>query len=197
MTADERRDLEAAIGQRLDERDLNAAANLAIRGYGPEILGYMAAILRDDDAAAESFSRFAEDLWKGVAGFQRKASFRTWAYRVAWNAAQDTAADSFRRRARRLATDEQLQLVQSVHGSSMEFLASAAKTRLEALRANLDPAEQTLLILRINRGLSWNDVAHVLATPEQPLDAVAVRKRFARVKDKLRKMARSDGRQTG
>jgi RNA polymerase sigma-70 factor (ECF subfamily) len=191
MTGVERKALEAAIGERLDAGDSTAAATLAIRGYGPEILGYLAAILRDEDAAAESFSRFAEDLWKGLAGFRRQSSFRTWAYRVAWSAAQDTAGDVFLRRARRLATGEMLKLVKSVRSNSAEFLEGAAQARLEAMRANLGPDEQTLLILRLNRGLSWKDVAHVLSSPREPLDAVAVRKRYSRVKDKLRRMAQS------
>ena len=82
-----RAELEAVVGRHLDSGELAAAATAAIRGYGPEILGYLAAVLRDDDAAAEAFSRFAEDLWKGLPGFRRKSSMRTWAYRVAWNAA--------------------------------------------------------------------------------------------------------------
>src|SRR3954464_4588690 len=104
MGGNSRAELEAAIGRSLESGQLSQAATGVIRGYGPEILGYLAAVLRDDDAAAEAFSRFAEDLWKGLPGFRRKSSIRTWAYRVAWNAAQDTIADAFRKRARRLDT---------------------------------------------------------------------------------------------
>ena len=186
-----RAELEAAVGRHLESGELAAAATAAIRGYGPEILGYLAAVLRDDDAAADAFSRFAEDLWKGLPGFRRKSSMRTWAYRVAWNAAQDTIADAFRRRGRRLTTGEMSRLAASVRSTSAEFLADAAKARLQAMRANLKPEEQTLLILRVNRGLSWNEVGEVLST-----DSAAVRKRYERLKDKLRKMAR-DERQAG
>jgi RNA polymerase sigma-70 factor (ECF subfamily) len=187
-----RAELEEAVGRHLDKGELSEAATAAIRGYGPEILGYLAAILRDDDAAAESFSRFAEDLWKGLPGFKRKASMRTWAYRVAWNAAQDTIADAFRRRGRRLDTSEMSQLAVSVRSSSAEFLADAAKARLQALRANLQPDEQTLLVLRLNRGLAWSEVAEVLSTAEEQLDPAAVRKRYERLKEKLRKLARGE-----
>src|SRR5882672_10650790 len=130
-----RAELEAAIGQCLERGELGAAATAVMRGYGPEILGYLAAVLRDDDAAAEAFSRFAEDLWKGLPGFRRHSSMRTWAYRVSWNAAQDTLTEAFRRKGRRLTTTEMSRLAVSVRSSSAEFLADAAKARLQAMRA--------------------------------------------------------------
>jgi RNA polymerase sigma-70 factor (ECF subfamily) len=43
--------------------------------------------LRDRDDADDAFGRFAEDLWKGIAGFRGQSSFKAWAYRVAWHAA--------------------------------------------------------------------------------------------------------------
>src|SRR4051812_17704229 len=109
MGGNSRAELEAAIGRSLESGQLSQAATAVMRGYGPEILGYLAAVLRDDDAAAEAFSRFSEDLWKGLPGFRRQSTMRTWAYRVAWNAAQDTATESFRRRGRRLNTTEMSQ----------------------------------------------------------------------------------------
>ena len=107
------------------------------------------------------------------------------------DAAQDTLAEAFRRKGRRLTTTEMSRLAASVRSSSAEFLASAAQARLQAMRASLQPEEQTLLILRINRGLSWNEVGEVLA-----IDPAAVRKRFERLKDKLRKLAHLE-KQTG
>lgn len=61
------------------------------------------------------------------------------------------------------------------------------------MRARLDPDEQTLLILRVDRNLSWKDVAAVMSEPGHELDAAAVRKRFARLKAKLHRMARREG----
>jgi RNA polymerase sigma-70 factor (ECF subfamily) len=61
------------------------------------------------------------------------------------------------------------------------------------LRNQLTPAEQSLLVLRVDRALSWSEVATVMSTPEERLDAQAAAKRFQRVKTKLRKLAEDAG----
>ena len=61
------------------------------------------------------------------------------------------------------------------------------------LAGRSEAAEQTLLILRVDRELSWKDVAAVLSEPGEPLDDAAVRKRFQRLKTKLHRMAKREG----
>jgi RNA polymerase sigma-70 factor (ECF subfamily) len=185
--------LEAQLASLLDQGRLSDAAAASIRGYGPQILGYLASILRDDGLADEAFSRFAEDLWKGIAGFRRESSFRTWAYRVAWSAARDIQTEAFRRRGRRLETAEISQIVAEVRTSSAAWLKEDARDKLDRLRKSLSPEDQTLLILRINRELSWKEVAQVLSTAEAPIDEATLRKRFERVKTRLRKLAEEQG----
>ena len=70
-----------------DDGDLRAVATLALERYGPEILGVLAVQLRSTSDAADVFSLFAEDLWRGLPGFQWRCSLRAWAHRVARNAA--------------------------------------------------------------------------------------------------------------
>jgi RNA polymerase sigma-70 factor, ECF subfamily len=185
--------LEEQLAAALDAGRLSDAATAAIRGYGPQILGYLGGVLRDDGLADEAFSRFAEDLWKGIAGFRRESSFRTWAYRVAWSAARDIQTEAFRRRGRRLETEEVSKIVEEVRSSSAAFLKQDARDRLDKLRKSLSAEDQTLLILRVNRELSWKDVALVLSTPEVPVDEPALRKRFERIKTRLRKLAEAEG----
>jgi ribonuclease BN (tRNA processing enzyme) len=55
--------IEAAVRGALDAGDLRLAATHAIRGYGPQILGYLARVLQGEDAAQEVFSAFCEELW--------------------------------------------------------------------------------------------------------------------------------------
>ena len=193
MSKSDQEALEASLQGLLDAGRFSEAATAAIRGYGPQILGYLGSVLRDDGLADEAFSRFAEDLWKGIAGFRRESSFRTWAYRVAWNAARDLQTEAFRRRGRRLETAEISKVVQEVRSSSAAFLKEDARDKLEKLRRTLSPEDQTLLILRVNRELSWKEVAQVLSTAEVPVDEPALRKRFERVKTRLRKLAEEQG----
>jgi DNA-directed RNA polymerase specialized sigma24 family protein len=64
---------------------------------------------------------------------------------------------------------------------------------LEALRATLTPEEQSLLTLRVDRELSWREVAEVMAEEGRPADEPALRKRFGRLKEKLAGAARERG----
>jgi len=48
--------------------------------------------------------------------------------------------------------------------------------------------------LRVDKGLSWQEIAEVLAeTEDDPPDPVALRKRFERLKERLMKMAEKEG----
>ena len=180
--------LEARIAAALDATDWDAAATTAIAGYGPEILGYLIAVTRDRADAQEIFSSFAEDLWKGLPGFRRQSSFRTWAYKLAWHAATRFAEDPYRKRGRALATGEASRLAEAVRSATAPHLQTAVKDKLARLRASLAPDEQTLLVLRIDRRLSWQEVCDVMAAEE-----AALRKRFERLKEKLRRLARAEG----
>jgi RNA polymerase sigma-70 factor (ECF subfamily) len=61
------------------------------------------------------------------------------------------------------------------------------KQGVAKLRERLDPDDQTLLILRVDRDLSWREVADVMGLGEP-----ALRKRFERIKTRLREMAREE-----
>ena len=72
---------------------------------------------------------------------------------------------------------------------------------MASLREKLTPEEQTLLILRVDRQMSWRDIATVMHDEEagEPdeaelkRNAAALRKRFERVKNNLRELAREQG----
>ncbi len=187
MTSEERiRDL-AAKG------DLQAAATEALRWLGPEVLGYLTAMVKSEADAAEVFSQFAEDLWRGLAGFRWESSLRTWAYRIAYHAAARFARDPYRQRGQRFETTMASRIADDVRRSSV-LRHDLREQQLAALREALEADERTLLILRVDRKLSWREVAEVLAEQGQaPADEVALRQRFHRIRDKLGKMARQAG----
>lgn len=193
MDAEEQALLEERIGHHLDRGELREAATSAIKGYGPQILGYLVAVLRDEESGWEAFSQFSEDLWKGIGAFRRESSFRTWAYKLAWHASRRLTRDAFRRRGRRLETEEISQIAQQVRTATAVHLKTAAKDRVARLRETLEPDEQTLLILRVDRNLSWAEVADVMSEPGSPVDVSALRKRFERVKKKLKEKAAEEG----
>jgi RNA polymerase sigma-70 factor (ECF subfamily) len=167
------------------------ALKLALQSYGPGVLGYLESVLGDPDDARDVFQTFAEDLWDWLPGY-RGGSLRAAAYRIARHAAARFRREAWRRRRERMRTTMASRIAASIQ-SPESRLASRPKDRLERLRAALDPDERTLLILRLDRELSWTEVAEVLSDEGDAVDSAAVRKRFERVKEKLAKLARAQG----
>jgi len=184
--------LEGRIRDAIDRDDLRAATTEAVRGYGPQIAGYLRAVLRCDDAAGEAFSLFCEFVWKGIAKFRQEASFLTWSYQLAWAAVRRLSEDPYRRRRRRLTTGEMEGLAAEVYSTSLER-REQVRDRVAELRTQLTPAEQTLLVLRIDRKLSWKEIGLVLDEGDGAAAVSALRKRFERLKGKVRELAAREG----
>jgi RNA polymerase sigma-70 factor (ECF subfamily) len=187
-------EVEARCLEALDRGDQAGAATLVVREYGPQLLGYLCSILRSEADAGEVFSMFSEDLWRGLPGFRRECPLRVWCYRLAWHAAARFLRDPYRGRGQRLETTELSRLVAEVRSSVFLGRDQARQATLERLREGLSADERTLLVLRVDRGLSWGEVALVLADEGgQPVEEAALRKRFERLKEKLAGRARQEG----
>jgi RNA polymerase sigma-70 factor (ECF subfamily) len=186
-------ELEHRILAHLDAGDLPGAATEALRGYGPQVLGYLTAVLRDEDEARDVFSQFAEDLWRGLAGFRRESAVRTWAFRLAWHAASRHARDPYRKHHRPIFTTEASRIAEAVRSTMSTYAPGGRADKLMKLREALDPEEQTLLILRVDKAMAWEDVAEVMRADGEPASSAALRKRFERLKEKLGRLAREQG----
>jgi RNA polymerase sigma-70 factor (ECF subfamily) len=187
-------EVEARCLEALDRGDHAGAATVVVREYGSQLLGYLCSVLRSEADASEVFSMFSEDLWRGLAGFRRECPLRVWCYRLAWHAAARFLRDPYRGRGRRLETNELSRLVEEVRSSVFLGRDQARQATLDRLRAGLTPDERTLLVLRLDRGLAWAEVALVLSEEHgAPVDEPALRKRFERLKDKLAQRAREEG----
>src|SRR5262249_25821441 len=108
----------------------------------------------DEAMAQDAFSDFCERLWKSISRFRGDASFRTWAYRLAWSAAAECLADPARRRQRRLDTPLLHAVAEEGRTSTAEHLRTPARDRFEEIRQSLSPEDRSLLILKIEGGLS-------------------------------------------
>jgi RNA polymerase sigma-70 factor (ECF subfamily) len=183
--------VEELVQASLRERDLRGAATKAIQGFGPSIVRYLRTTLRDPEDVSDAFSDWAESLWAGIGSFEGRSSFRTWAFRLAFTSMLSMLDRAHRRRERRFATGEASILAAEVRTTALSL--ERRRLRLDELRAELAPEEQTLLFLRVGQGLPWQEVAAVLTTEAAPVDPAAARKRFERLKEKLRKLARDRG----
>ena len=94
-----------------------------------------------------------------------------------------------------------MRLAAEVRTTTAVHMRTEVKSRVAELRDSLAPEDRELLMLRVDRNLSWMDLATVLrGEDDAPLDgegqkreAARLRKRFQIVKDRLREMARKQG----
>jgi RNA polymerase sigma-70 factor (ECF subfamily) len=176
----------------LDRQDPRGAASAALHALGPQVLGYLEALLRDPDDARDVFQLFAEELWRALPGWRGEGSLRAFSYRIAWRAHARFRRDAWQKRREHLRTTMASRIAASI-ASNESRLPGGRKDRLARLRESLTPDEQTLLVLRLDRDLSWDEVAAVLSEDGEPLGALTLRKRFERLRDKLARMAREQG----
>jgi hypothetical protein len=54
-----------------------------------------------------------------------------------------------------------------VRAETLSYLRTVRKNRIAELRASLPPEDQELLLLRVDRQLSWNDLALVMCDEEE------------------------------
>jgi RNA polymerase sigma-70 factor (ECF subfamily) len=185
--------LEQTIAGHIAASDFSAAATVAIESMGPQILGYLGATLRNDDAAHDVFGYFCEQLWRSIESFRAESSFKTWTYKLVMRSVSRYRRDGFRRLGRQLGSGEASALAEQVRSRTAPYLQTAIKDKISKLREALEPDEQTLLFLRVDQGLSWNDVAAVMSEDGEPVEVAALRKRFERAKTRLRKLAEEHG----
>lgn len=164
---------------------------MVLRELGPQVVRYLRSVLRHEDDAAEAFSSFAEDLWRGLPAFRWEAPLRSWVFRVAWHAALAVRNDAFRRHGRRLETGEASALAAEIHTTAARV--ELQRRALGALRDALSPEEQSLLALRVDQQLPWEEVAVVLTGEADARSVAALRKRFERLKERIARLARERG----
>ena len=183
-------DLEARVRELVAAGDADGAATAAIEALGGRMLGYLRVLHGNDDDAEDVFQHWAEDVWRGIGTFRGESSLRSWAYRLAWHASARFRRERWRRRRTRLRTSAASRLAASVARSSP---LGKRDERLELLSKDLEPGDRTLLLLRLDAELSWDEIAAVLAQEGTDATPAALRKRFQRLKDRLGALAREKG----
>ncbi len=201
-----RRDKQSAVEKAVDracrDRDFECAATVALNGFGGEIFGFLVDRLGSESDAAEVFSDFVEDLWRGLQGFQWRSTVRVWMYVLARNAANRHVRSPARRASRNVPLSQAPALCEAalqVRTRTRMHLRSEIKSAVAHLRDALPPDDQLMLTLRIDKGLSWAEIAQVLAdgrdvgAAERSRAAARLRQRFQKIKARLRKQALAAG----
>jgi RNA polymerase sigma-70 factor (ECF subfamily) len=203
MTPHEREELEREVRHLCEQGAQTRAAETAIRGYGPEILGVLVASHRGEQAAEEVFSQWTERLWRGLAAFTWSCSLRTWAYTLARNASISFHRNAhFRDRLHPALPDSEAlsRIALQVRTETRPYLRTEAKSKLAELRDSLPEEDRTLLVLRIDKQMEWKELARVMLGEEADVsdaeltkESQRLRKRFQLLKDRLVEQGRREG----
>lgn len=199
MQPNDRPALEREIRELGSRGETSRAVEAALLGYGPEITKLVNFVVRDRELAQDAFAAFSESLLKGLPGFRWESSFRTWAYQLARNACYQILGATHRRE--QVASQPvPLDAAHQERSGTRPWMQTGVKERFRALRERLDAQERMLLMLRVDRKLSWTEVAEVMAEPGEALTAAALQQRatalrqqFQRLKARLRSMAQDEG----
>jgi RNA polymerase sigma-70 factor, ECF subfamily len=193
-------DRDAELRALVEAGELDGAATRFMEQHGGDILAFLAVRFRDQSAASEVFSDFTEDFWRGLSGFRWRTSLRSWAYTLARNAANRYQRSTHRREARLVRPNQTPDCPQERRPSTAAFLKTEVKKRMRELRYRLPAEDQTLLVLRIDKGLSWNELAVVFSGEGDAMEEAEVlrwagrlRQRFATIKRRLRSLAEKEG----
>jgi RNA polymerase sigma-70 factor (ECF subfamily) len=183
--------------------DVAGAATQIVRSYGPEVYGFLRAALSSDADADEVFAETCERVWRGLSRFRWECSVRTWIYVVARNESSRYLRGARRRQARRASTSGLDDAIAVVRTRTRTELRSGNIQKLQALRDELPVEDRMLLILRVDRELSWEVIARTLletdddqvAPDDQTLrrESARLRKRFQLIRQRLSKRARAEG----
>jgi RNA polymerase sigma-70 factor (ECF subfamily) len=186
------RDLEAAeraIRGAL-ERGPGPAVEAIVRAYGGELEGYLAAAARDREAGGELYQELCEELLRSLPRFRGDSSFRTFTYAIAYNLVRQHRRRSAKQPPAALDDAVVDRVPAPVRTETKSWLRTDARSRVAELRNQLTPADQTLLFLRVERAMSWKEVARVLENDESDATVAALRKRHERLVRKLRELIR-------
>ena len=188
-------ELDDRIRELLDRGRIEDATTLSLRVLGPEILGFLSGVLNDDDGD-EVFSAFSECLWRSLERFEWRCTLRTWAYMIARHEISKFRRGERRHVEGRVPLSELQDIVEAVRKTRTTLAAERRRT-LARLRDELSIEDRMLLILRVDRGLAFDDIARAFADDAETLgndevrrESARLRKRFQLVKRRLMARAR-------
>jgi len=191
-------EVEFQIRSKCQEGNYSAAFKLALSMYEDELLSFLRAFTPDENIASEVYSDLSENLWRSLADFRWECSLRTWAYLLARQASLRYRKECLRRE--RLSGDgDPAEVPCQGRSSTQPWLRTNVKARFRRLRAKLSIDEQQILVLRVDREMSWADVARVMNGSGQGEDldlrarTVALRQRFHAIKERLKELALEEG----
>lgn len=155
--------------ERIREGGDMRAAEMLLQRYQTEVFGFLMTMLRKqhdaEDVLQESFTR----ALKGLSNYRESGQFRAWLYRIARN----EAVSLVRKRRRFVSLEptigadsvEREAVDESVPSPDARILAEERAGRFREALAQLPPEEREVATLRLDRELSFKEIATVVGCP--------------------------------
>lgn len=194
-------DAEAETRAALEAGERNRATTILLTAYGPELLGFLFNRLGDQTAAETCFAELAERIWRKLGQLQWRTTARAWCYAVARTAVADYRRKPEQQAHRRVDLADAPEVLTAVHRvrtATRPYLRTTVKRAFSALRDELSEADQIMVGLRLDRELSWKELAQAMADveldgPALDREAARLRKRFETVKTEFAQKAQQRG----
>lgn len=165
---------EATLVRRARDGDRSAFATL-VRSVAPRLESFALRLLGDRHDAQDVTQDAVLEAWRGIDRFRGEARFGSWMHRILLS----RSYDRLRRRRPMEPLPDTLQQTSSGpvgEAGSREFEA-LVRTRID----RLPPTQRATLLLRLDSGLSYEEIAYVLGSTRNAVrsNLVLARKRLA------------------
>ena len=185
--------VESRISELLDEQQINQAVEEILEFYGPRIFRMMMGVFHNEAIAQDVYQQFSIQLWESLESFRGDSQIYTWTYTLARRAIGQRLRGS--KKETRLHTHQRDQLAAKwTRTATAEWRKTESKDKFQEMVEELDHDERTLVMLRIGEEMSWKEVAQVMQDGDETLEGSELskesgrlRKKFQRVKDKLKR----------
>jgi RNA polymerase sigma-70 factor (ECF subfamily) len=159
------------------------ATDLMLTRLSPELRPFLHRLLGDASLVDEALSNTCEHLWQRLAQFRWEYSLRSWSYIFARREASRCRAA----RSRMVAPPTMLSAAdgRTVYATPSAGRSTSAPNLLHLLHASISDDDRDLLVLRVERGLSWREVAAAFLEDDEP-SAEAIQRESARLRQRYR-----------
>jgi RNA polymerase sigma-70 factor, ECF subfamily len=174
--------IESRVRAELRRGDVAAATALTVSFFGPEVHGFLIAVLAGDRGAPELYARFVAELRRQLAGFGWRCPLRVFVYFVARSALRH------HRGAAPLGSP-----LSSAGLAPIPAQRRARRLAVALLRRSLTPDDRALLVLRVDRRLAWRDLAITslgenVGVPDLAAEARRLRDRFKVLRQQMKQL---------
>jgi len=183
--------------------DLSTESELASRAKGGDAAAFDQLVRRCDRAIVELAARLSSDrdealdlrqqawirIWRGLPGFDQRARFSTWAFRIVVNLSRDHARERARREARLAGALAAVRAPSREPAPDQAIERDELAARVRAALQSLPDDERECLVLRHFHDLPAAEIGVVVGRPRTTVQSCLARA-LTRLQSRLRPLGR-------